>query len=359
MQRVSKILNHFWYDKETFKEVRYNIIPNLPMNLGSLSLGYSNEEIKLYYTKMVPYEGCIDWNLSTIISDFRNALYGHTMTPEIVSLMQSVGNEMMPGFSFDISNTHWFFRPHISTDASEKPTKIGCALIMSTQYNLLMNTFNIHDNENDKNNKYNQFNNFQFLANNFADKIPMAGALFRGISSSIFNGIGTIRGEVFINFTTKTNVFLMLTVKFLFDPSALSSQLLYLVLNNGPSNNNNVQNTSNALSSYNGDNNNHFDNNNDENFEHKNNDNNNDDHQKDNNGNNNNNNNNNTNYKNNINVDQITNYNDFIQNEIIKHEEQTLVPWMQHKWKLMSASIVGVAVSLASVHKIPRIHIPR
>ena len=52
MESVKKTITNVVNDPALFKEARYELVNSLPMNLGSISLGYSNGSPKIYLTKM-------------------------------------------------------------------------------------------------------------------------------------------------------------------------------------------------------------------------------------------------------------------------------------------------------------------
>lgn len=112
MEIIGEAINAVVNDPALFKEARYEVVPSLPLNLGSISLGYSNGEPKVYVTKMVGSEGCIDWNISKLLSTCKQACVNREFTPELSSMFQGVTNELMPGFACDMATFHWFLRPH-------------------------------------------------------------------------------------------------------------------------------------------------------------------------------------------------------------------------------------------------------
>ena len=93
METVKSVIN----DPLLFKEARYELVNSLPMDLGSISLGYSNGEPKIYLTKMVGQEGCLDYNIASFISTWKQAIVKREFTPELSSLFQGLTNEFMPG----------------------------------------------------------------------------------------------------------------------------------------------------------------------------------------------------------------------------------------------------------------------
>lgn len=93
METIKSVIN----DPQLFKEARCGLLNSLPMDLGSISLGYSNGEPKIYLTKMVGQEGCLDYNIASFLSTWKQAITKREFTPELSSLFQGLTNEFMPG----------------------------------------------------------------------------------------------------------------------------------------------------------------------------------------------------------------------------------------------------------------------
>jgi len=202
METVRKIVN----DPELFKESRYALVKSLPGDLGSLSLGYSNGEPKIYLTKLVGSEGCIDWNLASFLSTWKQAITERKFTPELASLFQGVTNELMPGFAFDIATFHWFLRPHAQN------TKVGFALFGSRSFNVLT--------QNDPN----SLQNLQFLSENIHDLLPSSSFVFRRWATDA--AVGEVSADIFVMVSSTSNIFLQVCFKFLFNPATLSANAI-------------------------------------------------------------------------------------------------------------------------------------
>lgn len=236
MNRVSRIVSHLLFDPANFYETRYNLIDDGgPLHLGSLSLGYSNNSIKIYVTKMIGKDGCFDWNLSDLIATIRGAITRGEFTPEFAAMLQCLSNEMVPGLTYDFSKVHLSLRPHISG------IKLGFSLMMVTTFDLISN-----DKEN--------ISNLQYLVENYGKLLPLSSFVFRRFNHAV--GIGEIESDLFISISPNSNVFIQFIVKFLFNPSALSSSGMEAInqLNNDASNggllNANVADNSNGENNY-------------------------------------------------------------------------------------------------------------
>jgi len=202
MESVKKFVTH----PDWFKEARYGLIDSLPCDLGSLSIGYSHGEPKIYYTKLVGQEGCIDWNIASFVSMWKTAIQQRQFTPELRSLFQDVSNELMPGFAFDMGTFHWFLRPH-AQDA-----KLGFAIFGSRSFNLLS--------KNDEQ----SLKNLQFLSQNLKEFAPLSSFAFRRWNNSL--SIGNVVVDVFAMVGTTSNIFLQICFKFLFDANIVTTKAI-------------------------------------------------------------------------------------------------------------------------------------
>eukprot|EP01083_Nonionella_stella_P046447 124388_1 len=210
METVKKV----WNDKALFKEARYTVVPSLPLDLGCLSLGWSEGSPKIYLTKMVGQEGCIDWGLQSFVSTWKNAIVNRQFTPELTSLFQGVTNELMPGFAFDMASFHWFLRPHAQN------TKIGFVLFADYSLTALATDPN-------------SLQNLQCLSQNLGELVPASSFLFRRVTHNV--AIGEIHADIFIMISSTSNIFVQFAIKFLFVPDKLSKSVINTISSNASS----------------------------------------------------------------------------------------------------------------------------
>merc|ERR1712087_827449 len=124
----------------------------------------------------------------------------------LTSLFQTVTNEMMPGFAFDIGSFHWFLRPHA------QQTKIGFALFGSRSFNILASD------------GADSLSNLQFFASNLGEMVPLSSFVFRRWSHDAH--LGDIEADIFVMVSSTSSVFVQVCFKFLFAAEKLSEQVI-------------------------------------------------------------------------------------------------------------------------------------
>ena len=154
---------------------------------------------------MIGQEGCIDWSLGSFLTTWKNAIMKREFTPELTSLFQSITNEMMPGFSFDIGTFHWFLRPHAQN------TKIGFALFGSRSFNPLASDAT-------------SLKNLQFLSQNIGELAPLSSFVFRRVSHTL--EIGEVLADIFIMVSSTSTIFVQVCIKFIFNHDKLSANVI-------------------------------------------------------------------------------------------------------------------------------------
>ncbi|ETO22346.1 hypothetical protein RFI_14854 [Reticulomyxa filosa] len=220
-------------DGNSFTQVRY--VPGVkdPLQVGDLSLGYSNGQLRVYWTTYVGQKGVIDLRVEDVIRTIRQSIATHSLLhPDVATLIQNIANQFMPGFQgvLPVLGANVFLRPHIegkeetffaiifekkniNIKKKKKGTQMGFALIFYKSWSsveLLYNTLGFPNPE---------------VFKNASTKYPFVSFVSRSIHEDI--NIGCIRCSLFISQHVNGGVYSEFSIRFLFN-SPFSASLTHI-----------------------------------------------------------------------------------------------------------------------------------